>query len=72
MESHEYANLFPLMSDAVTADLVASIKEIGLEHPIVTLDGKILDGRNRYAACLVAGVTPAFKVGGGCKNKPAA
>jgi hypothetical protein len=39
---------------------VASIKENGLKEPIVLLDGAILDGRNRYNACVAAGVKPTF------------
>jgi hypothetical protein len=32
-----------------------------LRHPITTYEGKILDGKLRYEACLAAGVEPTFK-----------
>lgn len=54
---HPYADQFPMLPDAELADLAESIRENGLRQPIVvTTDGLILDGRNRYAACEMAGV----------------
>ncbi|MEW2585585.1 ParB/RepB/Spo0J family partition protein [Streptomyces virginiae] len=42
-------------------DLAASIKAEGLHHPIVLdPDGMLIDGRNRLAACKIAGVEPHF------------
>lgn len=41
--------------------LKQDIKVNGLNNPIITLEGKILDGRNRYKACNEAGVNPSFK-----------
>lgn len=62
MEFHEAANFFPLMEGADFESLVADIKKHGrLIEPIWTLGGKILDGRNRYRACVVAGVKPTFR-----------
>lgn len=55
---HPAAELFPMLADDRFADLVASVKARGLLHPIVLCEGKILDGRNRYRACLEAGVEP--------------
>lgn len=55
-EHHPIANAFPLMWGPALDRLAADIKEHGLREPIVLLDGKVLDGRNRQAACKLAGV----------------
>ena len=41
--------------------MAADIKQRGLLHPIITVNGQILDGRNRFRACELAGVTPDFR-----------
>lgn len=61
MKEHPIAKLFPLMSDERLEKLAADIGARGLLHPIVTLDDRILDGRNRFRACQKAGVTPKFE-----------
>lgn len=61
LEQHEYANIFPMMAGAELDALAESIRH-GYDEsmPIVLLDGKILDGRNRYKACQMANVPPVF------------
>jgi ParB-like chromosome segregation protein Spo0J len=59
-EYHPIANVFPLMTNAELNELAEDIKANGLTCPIILYQGKILDGRNRYLACLKAGVTPDF------------
>jgi len=61
MKTHEYANIFPMMSRKDIEALSDDIKAKGLLDPIILLDGKILDGRNRFSACQSAGVEPEFK-----------
>jgi ParB-like chromosome segregation protein Spo0J len=61
MPFHPLAELFPLIKGAEFDELVESIKENGQLEPISTLDGTILDGRNRYRACQAAGVEPRFE-----------
>lgn len=60
-EYHAIANIFPLMTPEEMAELVQDIKINGLKQEIVLFEDKILDGRNRYQACLTASVEPKFK-----------
>jgi hypothetical protein len=60
-EFHEIANIFPLLEGKEYIDLIADIKRQGLLEVITLFDGKILDGRNRYQACLAAHVEPRFE-----------
>jgi hypothetical protein len=57
---HELALLFPPLPDSELGALAESIKAHGLRQPIVLLDGAVLDGRNRLAACEMAGIAPTF------------
>jgi ParB-like chromosome segregation protein Spo0J len=59
-DSHPDAKLFPLMSYDELQVLAADIAENGLLEPICRYEGKILDGRNRVRACIIAGVEPVF------------
>ena len=54
---------FPLFDDARRAELATRIKKHGQRRSIVlSADGTmILDGRNRYLACIAAGVEPTFE-----------
>lgn len=56
-QAHEYANRYPMLSKDELNALASDIKKRGLLEPIVIFEDKILDGRNRYAACNIAGVT---------------
>jgi N6-adenosine-specific RNA methylase IME4/ParB-like chromosome segregation protein Spo0J len=59
---HPLCELFPPIEGMAFDKLVASIREDGLQEPITVIgdDEAILDGRNRYNACLAAGVDPVF------------
>jgi hypothetical protein len=62
-EFHPLANLFEPMEGEELQALADDIKENGLRELIIcTEDGRIIDGRNRYNACMMVGEEPKFGV----------
>jgi len=61
MKFHEASKLFPLLEGDDFKSFAADIKENGLQNPIKTFHGEILDGRNRYRACKEVGVKPEYE-----------
>lgn len=55
MEVHDLCKIFPEMTAAEFDDLCTSVAKIGIVDPIITYQGKVLDGRNRYRAALHLG-----------------
>ena len=58
---HPLADEWPLLEGEDFENLVEDIKAHGLREPIWLYQGMILDGRNRYRACLKAGIEPKFR-----------
>jgi hypothetical protein len=62
-EVHPLATAFRMMTDDELANLADDIKEHGLRMAItVDQDGRLVDGRNRDAACARVGVEPRYQV----------
>lgn len=59
-ELHPLCTFFPRMTGPEFDALRDDIKANGLKHPIVIHDGMILDGGNRYKACIESGIDPVF------------
>ena len=65
---HPVASLFPMIDDDALNALAEDIKKNGKREPILVafLDGRelnepvVVDGRNRFKACEIAGVEPEF------------
>lgn len=60
IDVHPAAAIFPLLEAGDLRELADDIRKHGLLEPVVMLDGKVLDGRNRLAACKLADVAPRF------------
>lgn len=60
-EPHPLAELFPMMTGGELKELAADIAANGLRDNIWRYEGKVLDGRNRLAACELADVDPRFQ-----------
>lgn len=58
---HPIAGMFPAMSPEEYTQLCEDVKRNGLQKKIVIHEGKILDGRHRYQACLETKTTPLFE-----------
>lgn len=61
IEFHPVANIFPMMTENEFESLKDNIEENGLIQPIYLFKGQIIDGRNRYLACLERGIEPTFR-----------
>jgi hypothetical protein len=72
MDFHPASMLFPMLPEEELQELADDIREHGLHHPITLHEGQILDGRNRHAACFLAGVEPRFVEWGGNGSSPTA
>lgn len=57
---HPLANLFPLLQGEDYTALCRDVAARGLEDPITLYEDLVLDGRNRYRACLDTGTAPRF------------
>lgn len=67
---HPAANLFPMMPLRELELLAKDIKDNGQREPIVLLGEELLDGRNRAAACKLAGVEPLTRQWNGEGGSP--
>jgi ParB-like nuclease domain len=61
MNDHPISQHFPLLDRGELARLADDIRQNGLREAIVVYEGMILDGRNRWRACKIAGLEPKFK-----------
>ena len=57
---HPAANIFPMMDEKRLGELALDIQQNGQQVPIRLLNGALIDGRNRLAACRIANVQPIF------------
>jgi len=60
LKFHPFANIFPLLGEEELITLSQDIIDNGLRFPITLHEGMILDGRNRYSACVMADIKPQF------------
>jgi hypothetical protein len=61
MKFHPVCELFPTMSDEELQALADDIRQNGQIHPILTYNGDIIDGKNRWLACERHNITPRIQ-----------
>ncbi len=61
MKHHPIADVWPMMEEDKLSELADDIRKNGQLVPVWMYEGKILDGRNRWAACKIAGIEPKTK-----------
>lgn len=55
-QQHPLSAAFPAMAQQEFQELRDSIENIGVQNPIIILDGMVIDGWHRYSACLELGM----------------
>jgi N6-adenosine-specific RNA methylase IME4 len=65
LKIHPAAELIPVMSEGEQAELTKDIADNGQKEAIDLLEGKILDGRHRYASCVKLGIEPKTRTWSG-------
>ncbi|MEX3614350.1 MAG: ParB/RepB/Spo0J family partition protein [Burkholderia gladioli] len=60
LELHPLCTLFPRLAGAEFEALKVDIETNGLQQSITIYNGMILDGGNRYRACIELGIEPTF------------
>ena len=68
-EFHEIANGYPYATADEFALLKESINTKGQQAPIILFEGKVLDGRNRYKACIGLGIEPITEIFNGTHDE---
>ena len=58
IKNHPAADVWPMMDAKRYDELLDDVREHGQREPITLCDGMILDGRNRYRACVELEVEP--------------
>jgi hypothetical protein len=58
LKPHAYCEIFPPLDEESLKELSNDIRNKGMRRPVVTFEGAILDGRNRYLACRMASIEP--------------
>jgi hypothetical protein len=61
LQFHPAANEFPLLDDKRLAELSENIRQNGQRETIKLFSGQIVDGRNRFRACLLGNIEPQFE-----------
>ena len=61
LKNHPAADAFPMMDGKRYAELLADMERQGQIEEITVCDGMVLDGRNRYKACLELGIEPKVR-----------
>lgn len=69
LRDHPFAGLFPLLSKTELDDLASDIAANGQSDPIVVHLNMVLDGRNRYRACLLKELPVRFETFDGTNDE---
>lgn len=58
IKNHPAADAWPMMDNGRYSELLADIQANGQREPITLCDDMVLDGRNRYRACIELNIAP--------------